>query len=154
MRKNDDALLFNQQLCFPLYAASNLITRLYRPLLSKIGLTYPQYLVMMLLWEAAPQSVSDLGKALHLDSGTLTPLLKRLETSGLVLRRRDSEDERRVFILPTEKGRELRALAVKVPMALQEATQCSHEELTELRDRVNALIRQIAPRLNPNKLEE
>jgi DNA-binding MarR family transcriptional regulator len=145
MRKNDDALLFNEQLCFPLYAASNLITRLYRPLLSEIGLTYPQYLVMMLLWETAPRSVSDLGKMLHLDSGTLTPLLKRLETSGLVMRRRDDQDERRVFISLTEQGRALRESAAKVPLALQHATQCSNEELIELRHRVNALIKQIAP---------
>jgi DNA-binding MarR family transcriptional regulator len=145
MSKNDDSLLFNEQLCFPLYAASNLITRLYRPLLSEIGLTYPQYLVIMLLWEATPRSVSDLGKALHLDSGTLTPLLKRLETSGLVVRRRDDQDERRVFILLTEQGKALREPAAKVPMALQHATQCSSEELIELRDRVNMLIKQIAP---------
>lgn len=154
MRKNDDAILFNEQLCFPLYAASNLITRLYRPLLSELGLTYPQYLVMMLLWEAAPRSVSDLGNALHLDSGTLTPLLKRLETAGLVVRRRDNEDERRVFIVLTERGRALRALAAKVPLALADATQCSNEELTELRDRVNALIKQISPVLHTAKLKE
>lgn len=145
MSKSDDTILFNEQLCFPLYAASNLITRLYRPLLSEIGLTYPQYLVMMLLWEKAPQSVSDLGKALHLDSGTLTPLLKRLETYDLVIRQRDNEDERRVFILPTEQGRALRVPAAKIPIALQQATQCSNEELSELRDRVNALIKQITP---------
>jgi DNA-binding MarR family transcriptional regulator len=145
MSKNDDALLFNEQLCFPLYAASNLITRLYRPLLAEIGLTYPQYLVMMLLWEAAPRTVNDLGKALHLDSGTLTPLLKRLEISGLVVRKRDDQDERRVFILLTEQGRALREPALKVPKALQHATQCSSEELSELRERVNALIKQIAP---------
>lgn len=145
MSKSDDAILFNEQLCFPLYAASNLITRLYRPLLSELGLTYPQYLVMMLLWETAPQSVSDLGKALHLDSGTLTPLLKRLEVSGLVIRQRDNEDERRVFILLTEQGSALRVPAAKIPIALQQATQCSNEELSELRDRVNALIKQITP---------
>lgn len=154
MSKNDDAILFNEQLCFPLYAASNLITRLYRPLLSELGLTYPQYLVMMLLWEAAPRSVSDLGNALHLDSGTLTPLLKRLETAGLVVRRRDNEDERRVFIVLTEQGRALRAPAAKVPLALANATQCSNEELAELRDRVNSLIRQIAPVLHNPKLNE
>jgi DNA-binding MarR family transcriptional regulator len=154
MSKNDDAILFNEQLCFPLYAASNLITRLYRPLLSELGLTYPQYLVMMLLWEAAPRSVSDLGNALHLDSGTLTPLLKRLETAGLVVRRRDHQDERRVFILLTEQGSALRAPAAKIPVALQDATQCSNEELAELRNRVNALIKQIAPGLGIAKLKE
>jgi DNA-binding MarR family transcriptional regulator len=145
MSKSDDAIVFNEQLCFPLYAASNLITRLYRPLLSELGLTYPQYLVMMLLWETAPQSVSDLGKALHLHSGTLTPLLKRLETSGLVVRQRNNEDERRVFISLTEQGSALRVPAAKIPVALQQATQCSSEELSELRDRVNSLIKQIAP---------
>jgi DNA-binding MarR family transcriptional regulator len=146
MRKNDDALLFNEQLCFPLYAASNLITRLYRPLLAEIGITYPQYLVMMLLWEASPRTVNDLGKALHLDSGTLTPLLKRLEKAGLIVRQRDEVDERRVLILPTEQGLILRKPASKIPAALQHATQCSNEEIGELRERVNTLIKQIAPR--------
>lgn len=145
MSKNDDAVLFNEQLCFPLYAASNLITRLYRPFLSELGLTYPQYLVMMLLWEVQPQSVSDLGKTLHLDSGTLTPLLKRLEASGLVLRQRDHKDERRVNILLTEQGIALRIPAAKIPTALKNATQCSNDELIELRNRVNALIQQISP---------
>lgn len=142
---DDDLLLLSKQVCFPLYAASNLITRLYRPLLSKLGLTYPQYLVMLLLWEAEPQSVSALGKALHLDSGTLTPLLKRLEASGLVVRRRDENDERRVMIVLTQQGRDLREAASQIPRALQESTQCSKEDAIDLRDRVNALIKQIAP---------
>lgn len=148
MGKNDGMLLLDEQLCFPLYAASNLITRLYRPLLSKLGLTYPQYLVMLLLWQETPRSVSDLGKALYLDSGTLTPLLKRLEISGLVIRRRGSDDERRVEVFLTERGAELRSLAENIPKALQEAIQCSQSEIIELRGRVNALIKQITPRLD------
>jgi DNA-binding MarR family transcriptional regulator len=147
MRKNDDAILFNEQLCFPLYVASNLITRLYRPLLSKLGLTYPQYLVMMLLWETSPRSVSNLGKTLHLNCRTLIPLLKRMEKSGLVIRRIDNEDERNPLILPTEQGSALRAPAAKISLALQDATQCSNEELIELRYRVNTFIKQITPAL-------
>lgn len=110
-----DVLRLDQQLCFPLYAASNLITRLYRPLLAEIGLTYPQYLVMLVLWESAPQSVGALGERLHLDSGTLTPLLKRMEAAGLVDRKRDSGDERRVLIALTPKGADLREAALTIP---------------------------------------
>ncbi|HWA61253.1 MAG TPA: MarR family transcriptional regulator, partial [Caulobacteraceae bacterium] len=101
---DDDPLRLDLQVCFPLYAATNLIGRLYRPVLAQLGLTYPQYLVMLVLWEGAPQTVGSLGARLYLDSGTLTPLLKRMEAAGLVIRRRDAEDERRVRIALTEKG--------------------------------------------------
>ncbi|MBN9268669.1 MAG: MarR family transcriptional regulator, partial [Mesorhizobium sp.] len=87
----------DQQLCFALYSASGLMTKLYRPLLDPLGLTYPQYLAMLALWERAPSTVGELGEALGLDSATLTPLLKRMEAGGLVTRRRDPEDERRVL---------------------------------------------------------
>lgn len=108
-------LRLDLQLCFALYGASNRVTRLYRPLLEPLGLTYPQYLVMLALWEAAPRSVGDLGQALDLDSGTLTPLLKRMEGQGLVHRARDPRDERRVIVSLTEKGAELRGPAGAVP---------------------------------------
>lgn len=111
-------LQLNQQLCFPLYAASNLMTRLYRPMLDELGLTYPQYLAMLVLWEASPSTVSALGERLLLDSGTLTPLLKRLESAGLVHRTRDTADERRVLVSLTAEGRELRARADGVPQQL------------------------------------
>ena len=111
-------LKLEHQLCFPLYAASNLLTRLYRPLLSELQLTYPQYLVMLVLWERAPQAVGEIGERLYLDSGTLTPLLKRMEANGLITRRRDARDERRVQIALTEAGEALRARAARVPLAM------------------------------------
>lgn len=114
----NDALALDQQLCFPLYAAGHLLTRLYRPLLDELGLTYPQYLVMMACWQQAPCAVGDLGRALYLDTGTLTPLLKRLEEQGQLTRTRDLEDQRRVVIDLTDAGRALRARATKVPEAL------------------------------------
>jgi DNA-binding MarR family transcriptional regulator len=111
-------LRLDQQLCFPLYAAANAIGRAYRPLLEPLGLTYPQYLVMLVLWESAPLSVGEIGTRLLLDSGTLTPLLKRLESAGLVRRQRDPEDERRVVIDLKAAGRQLEARARAVPEAL------------------------------------
>jgi len=113
-----DHLRLDQQLCFPLYAASNLMTRLYRPLLDELGLTYPQYLAMLVLWEASPSTVSALGERLLLDSGTLTPLLKRLESAGLVCRTRDAADERRVLVSLTAEGLALRSRAEGVPHRL------------------------------------
>ncbi|ODA92059.1 ArsR family transcriptional regulator [Mesorhizobium sp. SEMIA 3007] len=108
----------DQQLCFALYSASGLMTKLYRPLLDPLGLTYPQYLVMLALWEHAPSTVGALGEALGLDSATLTPLLKRMEAGGLVTRRRDAADERRVLVEPTAKGQALSARAQDVSAAL------------------------------------
>lgn len=90
----DDLMSLDRQVCFGLYAASNLVIRQYRPLLAELGITFPQYLVMLVLWESEPQTVSAIGERLHLDSGTLTPLLKRLEANGFVVRRRDDADER------------------------------------------------------------
>jgi DNA-binding MarR family transcriptional regulator len=113
-----DALALDQQLCFPLYAAGHLLTRLYRPLLDELGLTYPQYLVMLACWQQAPCAVGDLGRTLYLDTGTLTPLLKRLEEQGLLTRTRDPDDPRRVVIELTDAGRTLRTHATKVPEAL------------------------------------
>lgn len=114
----EEPLSLDEQLCFPLYAAANTIIRVYRPLLEPLGLTYPQYLVMLVLWESAPLSVGGIGSRVMLDSGTLTPLLKRLESAGLVERRRDAGDERRVIIDLTAAGRVLKAKARAVPEAL------------------------------------
>jgi len=113
-----DALLLEQQLCFALYRASRAVTRAYGPLLEPLGLTYPQYLVMLALWEEKTLSVKELGQRLALDSGTLTPLLKRLEQSSLVSRRRDPEDERVVRIELTPEGQKLRAKARNIPTEL------------------------------------
>ena len=112
-----DALRLDQQLCFMLYASSRAMTKAYQPMLKDLGITYPQYLVMMVLWEwgakpVAEPSVSALGARLQLDSGTLTPLLKRLEQQGLLLRRRDESDERRLLVCATEQGLALEAEAL------------------------------------------
>jgi len=136
----DDPLRLDRQVCFPLYAATNLITRLYRPVLSALGLTYPQYLVMLVLWEAAPRSVGSLGQALYLDSGTLTPLLKRLEQAGLVTRRRDPADERRVLVDLTDAGKALRARAESVPATMAAGFDVDPEALDRLRESVRALV--------------
>ncbi len=138
--EEEDFLKLDLQVCFPLYAASNLLTRLYRPVLAEIGLTYPQYLVMLVLWEGAPQSVGTLGARLHLDSGTLTPLLKRMEAAGLVSRRRDAADERRVLVDLTQKGRDLRARARHVPLTLGAGLGLTPEEVVQLRDTVTRLV--------------
>lgn len=113
-----DQLTLDRQFCFALYSASSMVTRLYRPLLEPLGLTYPQYLAMLVLWERAPLTVGEIGTALGLDSATLTPLLKRLEVAGYVNRRRDPEDERRVLVEPTESGSALKEKAHRVREAL------------------------------------
>ncbi|MER9290200.1 MarR family transcriptional regulator [Mesorhizobium sp. M7A.F.Ca.US.010.02.1.1] len=108
----------DEQICFALYSASGLMTRLYRPLLEPLGLTYPQYLAMMALWERAPRTVGGLGEVLGLDSATLTPLLKRLEAGGFITRRRDAADERRVLLELTAKGQSLRGPAKDVAVQI------------------------------------
>jgi DNA-binding MarR family transcriptional regulator len=122
------------QLCFPLYAATRAVTRVYTDVLSNTGLTYPQYLSMLALWGAEePMTVGELGRRLELDSGTLTPLLKRLEARGVVARRRDPRDERRVLIEVTDAGRALRDDVAPVPRALANALSLTRGEATELR---------------------
>jgi DNA-binding MarR family transcriptional regulator len=138
--REEDLLDLDRQVCFPLYAASNLLTRLYRPVLAEIGLTYPQYLVMLVLWGETPQTVGSLGDRLYLDSGTLTPLLKRMELAGLITRTRDAGDERRVLIDLTPRGRNLRAAASKVPATLAAGLKIGPEDVVELRSRVQALV--------------
>ena len=140
----DDPLRLDRQICFPLYAASNLINRLYRPVLSELGLTYPQYLVMLALWEQSPRTVGALGEALYLDSGTLTPLLKRMEQAGLVERRRDPEDERRVQVSLTEDGRALRKRAEKVPETLTQGFEGDPADVDRLRESVQGLVEALA----------
>jgi DNA-binding MarR family transcriptional regulator len=137
-------LLLDNQLCFALYSTSLAMTRLYKPLLGELGITYPQYLVLLVLWEQDGLSVSALGERLFLDSGTLTPLLKRMESSGLVSRQRAAEDERRVHITLTPAGRALKEQAAKVPGCILSATQCAIPELVSLTRQVQALRRQLA----------
>jgi DNA-binding MarR family transcriptional regulator len=136
---NEQALRLDNQLCFALYSASLAMTKLYKPLLDELGLTYPQYLAMLALWEQDGLSVSQLGERLRLDSGTLTPLLKRLEAAGLITRLRAAEDERRVHITLTPAGRRLRGRAEKVPGCILEASQCSLAELVQLTRQVQSL---------------
>jgi DNA-binding MarR family transcriptional regulator len=135
----DHALRLDHQLCFALYSASLAMTRLYKPLLEELGLTYPQYLAMLVLWETDGVTVSELGDRLHLDSGTLTPLLKRLEAAELVNRLRDVQDERRVLIRLTAAGRKLKGRAARIPGCVLQATQCELSEVLDLTDQVKAL---------------
>ena len=132
-------LALDHQLCFALYSASLAMTKLYKPLLDPLGITYPQYLVMLVLWEGDGVTVSQLGARLTLDSGTLTPLLKRLESLGLLQRLRDSRDERRVLLQLTRRGRALEARAVPVPQAVACASGCALDELLALTTRLKAL---------------
>ncbi|MDD5333773.1 MAG: MarR family transcriptional regulator [Rhodoferax sp.] len=137
------ALLLDNQLCFALYSTSLAMTKLYKPLLAALGLTYPQYLVMLVLWERDGVTVSELGQRLFLDSGTLTPLLKRMEAADLLARTRSVQDERRVLIALSAAGRKLKARAAKVPACVVAATHCPLPELRALTHKVQALRRQL-----------
>lgn len=128
-----EAPRLDRQVCFALYAASRAATAVYRPILDDLGLTYPQYLVMLVLWESDPKGVKELGEELGLDSGTLSPLLKRLEALGFVERRRSGEDERRVAIHLTAAGRALSSKASGIPQHLADAAGLSDQELEHLR---------------------
>ena len=138
-------LRLDNQVCFALYSASLAMTKLYKPLLDTVGLTYPQYLVMLVLWERDGVTVSELGERLFLDSGTLTPLLKRLETTGHIARIRDAEDERRVRISLTAQGRALRDKAEAIPPCVLEASQCTVPELTALTGQLKTFRDRIQP---------
>ena len=141
--QNDAMLQLDNQLCFALYSTSLAMTKVYKPLLNALGLTYPQYLAMLVLWEKDGLMVSELGERLYLDSGTLTPLLKRLEASGLVSRIRAVEDERRVHVTLTAAGRKLKSQVEKIPGCILSASQCSLPELVALTQQVQALRRRL-----------
>jgi len=128
----DAWLALDKQLCFALYSASLAMTKVYKPLLSPLGLTYPQYLVMLALWEDDAQSVSALGDRLALDSGTLTPLLKRLEAQGRLGRERDVHDERRVIVRLTPTGRQLKLQARRIPQEIGRASGCELSGIVDL----------------------
>lgn len=129
------------QLCFPLYAASRAVTRAYGPLLREVGLTYPQYLTLLALWEdGEPMTVGELGGRLRLDSGTLTPVLKRLEEAGFVTRRRDSDDERRVLVAVTAAGRDLQDQVREVPSRLVQSLGLDTTEFQQLRRLLDGLL--------------
>ena len=140
-------LLLGNQLCFAVYSTAHAFNRAYKPLLDRLGLTYPQYLVMLVLWERDGLPVRDIGERLFLDSGTLTPLLKRMEAAELIKRTRGTEDERQVLIALTSQGQALREKARAVPKAILAASACSVSELSAmkneiiaLRDRLNAVL--------------
>jgi DNA-binding MarR family transcriptional regulator len=143
-KSNADWLLLDHQLCFALYSASLAMTKAYKPLLAPLGLTYPQYLVMLVLWEADGLAVSQVGERLALESGTLTPLLKRLEALKLIQRLRDTGDERRVLLRLTPAGRELKARASVVPPAIAAASRCDLGELAALTARLHTLREQLS----------
>ena len=127
-----DALLLQNQLCFPLYAVSKEVVRLYKPFLDEIGLTYTQYIAMLVLWETDLLTVKELGKKLCLDSGTLTPLLKKMESQGLLNRSRNAADERSVIVSLTAKGRDLRERAVSIPERLGSCLPLTADEAKTL----------------------
>ncbi|AMC35214.1 MarR family winged helix-turn-helix transcriptional regulator [Janthinobacterium sp. B9-8] len=136
MESDLDLLSLDKQFCFSLYSASLAMTKAYKPLLEKIGLTYPQYLVMLVLWQHDNILVKDIGEALFLDSGTLTPLLKRMESAALITRQRDNRDERQVRITLTPSGKALKETAQMIPVQLLCASGQSTETLMQLRSQL------------------
>lgn len=135
----DDLLKIDNFVCFALYSAGHAFTRLYKPLLDPLGLTYPQYLVMAVLWEKDGRTVGEIGEKLLLESSTLTPLLKRLETAGMVRRTRDQDDERVVRIQLTPKGTELKQKAIEIPQAIGCSTNITIPEVMKLTADIKAL---------------
>jgi MarR family transcriptional regulator, organic hydroperoxide resistance regulator len=135
----DQMLRLDNQICFAVYSAAHAFTRFYKPLLDRLGLTYPQYLVMLTLWERDGVPLKDIGERLFLDSGTLTPLLKRLEAAQLIKRTRSTEDERQVLIALTPQGLALKERARAVPSSLLSASACSVAELSAMKNEIVAL---------------
>ncbi|AND17702.1 MarR family transcriptional regulator [Rathayibacter tritici] len=135
-----DPLALQNQVCFSLAVAARTVIGLYRPVLEPLGLTHPQYLVMLALWERSPRSLADLGSALHLEPATLSPLVKRLEASGHLTRARSSDDERRLDVALTPSGRALREQALQVPPQIVERLDVPLDELTGLRDSLTRMI--------------
>lgn len=136
---NTDFLSLDKQLCFALYSASLAMTKTYKPLLDELGLTYPQYLVMLVLWQQDGLLVKEIGEKLFLDSGTLTPLLKRLEAADVIARQRDLEDERQVRIQLRPNGHAMRKLAEKIPREILCASGQDASQLAELRSQLQVL---------------
>ncbi|SMC28261.1 DNA-binding transcriptional regulator, MarR family [Clostridium acidisoli DSM 12555] len=137
---NYDMLKLDNQLCFALYACSREVTKHYKPELDKLGITYTQYVTLMVLWEKDDITIKELGNRLHLDSGTLTPLLKKLESKGIVQRTRDTEDERNVYVKLTEKGLNLKDEAINIPKRISCIPGQSQEDLIRLREKLKDLL--------------
>ncbi|EKR72075.1 MarR family winged helix-turn-helix transcriptional regulator [Leptospira noguchii] len=140
-------LFLENQICFPLYACSRALTAVYRPILEELGITYPQYLVLLILWKEDGCSVKEIGKKLYLDSGTLTPLLKRLEDSEFIMRKRSQEDERSVKIYLSTKGKKLRDKAVCVPSKLIESLEVDKKSLIDLKKDLDRLLLMLSEKL-------
>ena len=135
-----DSLKLENQLCFPLYACSKEIVRRYKTYLDRLDLTYTQYIVMMVMWEEKELNVKELGDKLFLDSGTLTPVLKKLEAKGYVTRERSKIDERTLIVTLTESGKELREKAVDIPVGMRGCPKLSDEEMVQLRTMLNKIL--------------
>ncbi|MGI0106175.1 MarR family winged helix-turn-helix transcriptional regulator [Salinimicrobium sp. WS361] len=138
-----EQLKLENQLCFPVYAASRLITREYQPFLDRLEITYPQYLVLMVLWETNGLTVNDIAKKLLLNTNTITPLLKRMEQQALITRERSKRDERKVLVKLTSKGRDLQEQAAQIPEALEKRlldSQLEIDDLVKLKQRLNDVI--------------
>lgn len=140
MMKNKDIQTLGYQACFPLYAVSREITNMYRPLLDALDITYPQYLVLMVLWENEPPTVNQIGERLRLDSGTLTPLLKRMENKKMIIRKRKESDERAVEIHLTQSGKALKKAAAEIPAKMIQALGLSEQELNQLKRIANKIL--------------
>ena len=142
-----EQLKLGNQLCFPVYAASRLITREYQPFLDTLGLTYPQYLVLMILWEEDGLPVNDIAKKLILNTNTITPLLKRMEKEGIIRRKRSGEDERKVMVQLTEKGRALQEEAARIPEQLASRLaegELKIDDLVRLKETLDSMIRSLS----------
>ncbi|UOG60462.1 MarR family winged helix-turn-helix transcriptional regulator [Leptospira noguchii] len=140
-------LFLENQICFPLYACSRALTAVYRPILEELGITYPQYLVLLILWKEDGCSIKEIGKKLYLDSGTLTPLLKRLEDSEFIMRKRSQEDERSVKIYLSTKGKKLRDKAVCVPSKMIESLEVDKKSLIDLKKDLDRLLLMLSEKL-------
>ncbi|KHD36307.1 MarR family transcriptional regulator [Clostridium acetobutylicum] len=142
--QDGEQLKLKYQLCFSIYASSRAITKVYKPFLNKLGLTYPQYLVMLVLWEEKSITLKDLGNKLYLDSGTLTPLLKRLEGLNLIERKRSSLDERLLSVNITEKGEELKKDALEIPSCVLKSTNTDIETLKRIKTDIDLLLKNLS----------
>jgi MarR family transcriptional regulator, organic hydroperoxide resistance regulator len=148
--ENQNPLLLESQICFKIYTLEREITKLYRNLLEDLDMTYPQYLVMLLLWEKDAMTVKELGRRLFLDSGTLTPMLKRMEANGIIKRRRSTEDERSVIISLTKKGEQLKQKAECIPSKLVEDMSLDNGELTILNKTLTNLLYKLQGQITSN----
>ncbi|MEW4369631.1 MarR family winged helix-turn-helix transcriptional regulator [Paenibacillus kandeliae] len=137
---NKETLALEQHLCFSLYAGSRAITRMYWPMLEEMGITYPQYLALVVLWDKRECTIKELGKEIYLDSGTMTSMLKRMEEAGLITRQRSVEDERVVKIRITDNGMELRDRSACIPQSLLQSTGLSRDELEHLNQQIRQII--------------